>query len=139
MEEGITVNKYIDSKQVTFKEVEELFELVKKIEVDTSRLEGCAHCGDTANQYRVPSEPWTACYQCVACGCLMMTVFSDRMGGGSTDTVFVYEQKNRPMFRLYFKCDTQKDCIECRHCGTVSSDKDDIEKRFCKKCNKTLS
>mgnify|MGYP006871788161 FL=1 len=101
MEEGITVSKYVDSKQITMKEVEETFQLVKRIDIDMIHHgKECVHCGDTANQYTIPSEPWTGVYHCVACGCLMLTIFADRMGGNHTDTVFVYEQKNRPMYRL---------------------------------------
>lgn len=139
MKQEITVSEFVNSKQITLKEVEESFQLVKEIDIDMiHHKKGCVHCGDTANQYPIPSTPWTGVIFCVACDSLLFTVFSDRMGGNYTDTVYVYEQKNRPMYKLYYKCDIQKDCIECRYCGTVSSDKEDIENKFCKKCNKTI-
>ena len=139
MEQGITVSKFVDSKQITLKEVEKTFQLVKRMDIDMiHHKKGCVHCGDTANQYSIPSEAWTGVTYCAACDSLLLTIFGDRMGGNHTDTVFVYEQKNRPMHMLYWKCDIQKDCIECRYCGTISSDKEDIENKFCKKCNKSI-
>ena len=134
----LTICDFFKSKEITVKEIEEKFVLVKEYDIDMTHQKGCPHCKDTANQYNWKSEPWTGIIECIACKSIILTFFADRMGGNYTDTVKVYEQKNRPMFELYFKCDIQKDCIECRYCGTISSDKEDIEKRFCKKCNKSL-
>lgn len=135
---GITVSDFLKTKLLTFAEVKETFNLVKEIDVDFSSVKGCANCGDTANQYSVDCEPWVGARQCIACQSLVMVVFQDRMGGARTDAVFVFEQKNRPMYRLYYKCDIQKDCILCRVCNTQSSDPEDIKNLFCKTCNKTL-
>lgn len=141
-ERGITISKFLESKELKMKEVEETFQLVKRLDIDmishSIEKDGCVNCGNKSNSYSIKCESWTGATFCVACDSLMFIIFSDRMGGGHNDAVFVYEQKNRPMYRLYFKCDIQKDCIECRHCGTISSDKEDIENKFCKKCNKTL-
>lgn len=135
MKKGITITKYLESKQLTFEEVKKTFQLVKEIEIDSSEIKDkCIHCGDTCNQYTIPSESWTGVVQCIACGSLIFTIFSDRMSGCHTDSVFIFEQKNRPMYKLYFKCDIKKDCIECRICGNISSDKKDIEKLYCPTC-----
>lgn len=139
MEKSITVTEYLRSKQLTFKEVEETFHLVKRIEIDSHEVKDkCINCENKSNKYSIDSEPWTGSYQCVACNSLIMILYSDRMGGVHTDSFFVFEQKNRPMYELYFKCDIQKDCIKCRHCGTQSSDKEDIDNLFCKVCNKNI-
>lgn len=139
MEKELTIYDFFKSKEITAKEIEEKFHLVTEYDIDMINHKGCPHCKNTANQYDWKSESWIGVIECVACRSIILTFFSDRMGGNHTDVVRVYEQKNRPMYELYFKCDIQKDCIECRYCRTISSDKQDIEKLFCKKCNKSLA
>lgn len=134
----MTPNEFFESKEIKIKELEENFHLVTQFNIDMINYEGCPHCKDTCNQTRWKSQSWTAVIQCIACKSIICIIFSDRMGGCHTDTVLVFEEKNRPMYNLYFKCDIQKDCIECRHCGTESSDPEDIKNKFCKKCNKTI-
>ena len=134
----LTVNDFFKSKEITAKEIKDQFHLVAEYDIDMIHHKGCPHCKDTANQYGKESEAWTGVIECVACGSIILTFFQDRMGGIHRDKVMVYEQKNRPMYKLLFKCDIQKDCIECRYCGTVSSDKEDIKNLFCKKCNKSI-
>lgn len=139
MKKELTIFDFFKSKEITADEIQENFHLVKEYDIDMTHHKGCPHCKDTINQYAWKSEPWTSVVECVACKSIILTFISDRMGGNYTDTVYVYEQKNRPMYELYFKCDIQKDCIECRYCRTISSDKEDIEKKFCKKCKKVLN
>lgn len=129
-----TIKQYLDSKKITGKELEEKFVLVKKIEVEDRKC--CPVCGDNANQYRYDSEPWTGVTWCIVCDSLLYTIFGDRMGGSHTDTVFVYDQKDKPTYKKYFLCADQKNYIECRICGTKSSDTNDIETLFCKTCNR---
>ncbi len=91
---GISVHKFIDSKLVTVKEVESTFKLVKELSVDMSLHKGgCINCSNKGNQYNIPSEPWTGVYQCIACSSLILTIYSDRMGGCHQDSVYIYKQK----------------------------------------------
>lgn len=138
MNKDMSVSDFFKSKEITAKEIQDNFHLVKEYYIDMIHYKGCPHCKDTCNQYDWKSEAWTGVVECVRCTSIILIFYSDRMGGNHTDTAMVYEQKDRPMYELYYKCDIQKDCIECRYCKTVSSDKDDIEKLFCKKCNKAL-
>jgi len=138
MEKGITVYDFLKTKEITPQDLKDNFKFVKRIDIDMINHKGCPNCNNKSNFYDYPSPSWTYVNQCIACNTIMVTYITDRMGGGNTDTVDVYEQKNRPMYELYFKCDIQKDCIECRHCGEVSSDVDDIKNLFCKKCNMKL-
>ena len=51
MKRGITIGKYIDSKQITLKEIEETFTEVRRIEIDSAETKGkCANCKNTTNQ-----------------------------------------------------------------------------------------
>lgn len=134
----LSVHDFFKSKQITAKEIKEQFTLVTEYDINMTGYKGCPYCHNQGNQYNKESEPWTGVTHCIACGSIILIFFQDRMGGNRIDKVMVYEQKNRPTYKLYFKCDIQKDCIECRYCGTVSSDKDDIKNLFCKKCNKSL-
>jgi len=142
MEKDLTVNDFFDSKEIKIKEIEEKFHLVTRYDIDMSRVKGCPHCKDTCNQGDWKSQSWTSVMDCGSCKSIIVTIYSDRMGGCHTDTVLVYEQKNRPMYELYYKC-AQGDrqyghAIFCRECKTESFDVEDIKNHFCKTCNKTL-
>lgn len=139
MEEGLSIFDFFKSKEITMQEVEDNFAFVKEYDIDMTHHKGCPHCKDTANQYSWKSEAWTGIIECIACESIILTLYSDRMGGNYTDTVRVYEQKNRPMYELYYSCSKQEHYIRCRYCKTESSDKEDIENLFCKNCNKSLS
>lgn len=142
MEKNITVSEFLNSKEITPTELKENFTLVKTLDIDMNRVDHCVVCNDTCNQQSFPSSPWTYVSCCHSCKYIILTFCSDRMGGNHTDTVLVYEQKNRPMYELYYKCEMpgQKygDAIKCRICNTESFDKEDIENKFCKTCNKKL-
>ncbi len=138
MKPGITITNFLKSKEIDKQELDNNFNLVKTYEIDTQSHKGCPYCGDTVNQSRYPSGAWSTVAECIACQTIRITYISDRMGGCHVDTVYVYEQKNKPMYRLLYKCDIQKNIIECLHCGTESTDEEDIENLFCKKCDKNL-
>jgi len=138
MTPGITISKFLKAKEITTQELKDNFTLVRRIRVNMTSNKSCPNCGDTVNYFNHSGEDWTYVNSCVKCRTIMVTYVTDRMGGGNIDTVDVYEQMDKPMYRLYFKCDIQKDCIECLYCGTVSNDKNDIDNLFCKTCNKTL-
>lgn len=135
----MTIDKFLESKKIKSKEIENNFQLVTTYSVSFDSKKGCPHCKDTCNQSMHEAEAWSAVMACVACDCLMLVHFTDRMSGCHVDTVKVYEDKNRPMYRLYFKCDIEKDCIECRWCGNVSSEPKDIQSKSCHECGKDLS
>ena len=138
MEAGITIFDFLETKEITSKEIEDNFQFVTEYDIDMIHYDGCPHCKDKSNQYHWKSAAWIGVTECAKCQSIILTFYSDRMGGVHTDTVRVYEQKNRPMYLLYFKCNIQKDCIECRHCGHVSSGKDNIKNLFCSGCNTSL-
>ncbi len=54
---------------------------------------GCPNCGNTNNEYRQLSEPWTGTIHCVACSRLILTIYGDRMGGALDDEVIVYKER----------------------------------------------
>ena len=143
-DKGISIDAFLDSKEVKVQEIKDNFHFVKRIDnIDMIHhkieADGCVNCGNRANSYDIKSEAWTGCTYCVKCESLMVIYFSDRMGGNHTDTVDVYEQKNRPMYRIIFHGgEICKNFIECRICGTNSYDESDVKNHFCKKCNKNL-
>jgi hypothetical protein len=142
-ERGISINDFLKSKEIKMQEVKDNFHFVKRLDVDMTRYKceesGCLNCGNKANSYGEKSEPWTGAIYCAKCESLMFIYFSDRMGGNHTDTVDIYEQKNRPQYRIIFHGgDICKEFIECRICGCNSYDESDVKNKFCQNCNKTL-
>lgn len=89
----MTITEYIDSKNITIRELKENFQQVRHIDVDALHSKGCFNCGDTLNQHTYKGEPWTGAQYCWKCNSINLTIYSDRMGGNYTDTVLVFKEK----------------------------------------------
>jgi hypothetical protein len=89
----MTVFKFIKSKQITLKEVEDNFIEFDRKEVVANSIQGCFNCGDVHNNSQHDSEPWTAVFHCVKCTSLSFVIFCDRMGGNVHDTVIIFKEK----------------------------------------------
>lgn len=88
----MTINSYLDSKEIKIKEVEEYFILEKRLEVNDN-YDQCHNCGEKINAHKYRSQPWTGCRYCVNCKRLNLTIYCDRMGGGLSDTVLIFKEK----------------------------------------------
>lgn len=56
-------------------------------------IKECFKCGSciTDNSVRLISESWTGATFCQKCEHITFVIYSDRMGGSSTDTYFVFK------------------------------------------------
>jgi hypothetical protein len=85
----MNLNEYLDSKVIKRKEIVNNFKKVGEQHIDSYEYKGCAFCGDTANQKRLPSESWTKVIYCYWCDTLSLVYEQDRMSGVSED-VFTF-------------------------------------------------
>ena len=89
----MTISEFLKSKEITPEELEDNFNFIRRINVDMIYHKGCPNCDNKLNFYNYPSSAWTSVNMCVACGTIMITYVTDRMGGGNTDRVDVYKDK----------------------------------------------
>ena len=88
-----TISEFLNTKTITEQDLKDNFNFVRMLRVDMSTHKGCPNCNNELNFYRYPAEPWTQVNRCFSCNTIMITHILDRMGGGSLDTVDIYEEK----------------------------------------------
>lgn len=94
MKKGITILDFLQSKEITPQDLKYNFEFIKRIDIDMLQHKGCPNCNNPSERPTYPSVPWTEVYRCLACDTIMITHVTDGMGGGNTDVVDVYKQKD---------------------------------------------
>ena len=81
---------YVKSKEVSRRELQENFKLVKEFTILRGELDQCGNCGDKANTKILPSDSWTSAMYCWKCKSITLMIHADRMGGNHNDSYEVY-------------------------------------------------
>lgn len=89
----MNITEFLESKQVKLEDLEENFTLVKTIKIEINHNKECINCGNSNNQRKIPSEPWSSLIYCGYCERLLFSIFADRMSGNTIDTILIYRNK----------------------------------------------
>lgn len=91
----MTVKDFLENRKwfTSMLDVANALNFEKELSVDAHK-NGCINCNsDKPVQDVRTNESWTAIKHCADCNKAMSIIWTDRMGGGTNDTVYVYGDK----------------------------------------------
>ena len=89
----MTIDEYLETKEITPAELEENFVKVKELKIDTFSHKGCYNCGDTLNNSPLKIGSWMSAQHCRKCQSINLVYVQDRMGGIDYDVIDVFQER----------------------------------------------